>query len=401
MLHDYENLLKMKKAGIALEEILNKSKEVSTKLFFKVGGNLLLNVPQTNKTLYENRVLLHQAYPQEIGSIKSNFISYFANISWSISMIILFPPIIGLTFKYYIEIPRLYAWVAVPIEANDIEDNQQKEFDEFLEKQDSNFNNATIQLVFLLLTIVLNILYYRQILNGEPASNWIANGEILREILQTNSGFTPTGLFSAFVQMALIYWVFNLVWRSFVFSRGLLCLFNKKNIAICVDPLHQDGCCGLKRIGEVGIIFNVILFLLGIYLSLKVIDKIVVQELPLTNDIGNPFFLACYALLAPVLFFMYLYAPHKRMKDAKDNFINPLIETYRREIQRVTTNEPICTDSLDSLSKLDSQIKDLNKKIPVWPFNLRSIESFFGTVIVPILPVILPFIVSSISSFFK
>ena len=89
------------------------------------------------------------------------------------------------------------------------------------------------------------------------------------------------------------------------------------------------------------------------------------------------------------------------MKEAKDKFIYPLVATYKRKKEEISSGEGNTADSLEALTKLNALIKDLNKKIPVWPFNIRSFESFFGTVIVPVLPVLLPFVVNAVSGFIK
>ncbi|OEU72533.1 MAG: hypothetical protein BA864_14660 [Desulfuromonadales bacterium C00003093] len=322
-----------------------------------------------------------------------NYVDYWENISWSISILCIFPLIVGLTAKYYNEIPRLFEELS-----KNIEPDQASKYHEFIRSIDKKFNYALLQVIFLLITIAINYIYYIQILDKEPYQSWITNGDLLKEVLNTRSGFTYAGLYSAIIQMTLIYWIVNIVWKSFVFSWGLLLFFNKYEFNVDVKPLHQDRCCGLRRIGEVGMIFNSILFLIGIYISLKVMDKIVIQDLPLANDIGNPILLGCYALLAPLLFFLPLSAPHKTMKSMKKEFICPLIVHYSEKINKVRNNP---ANEYEELEKLDSLIQKMNKQIPVWPFNFKSLESFLGTVIIPVLPVILPFLVKMIVDLIK
>ncbi len=183
--------------------------------------------------------------------------------------------------------------------------------------------------------------------------------------------------------------------KSSSFSWGLNLFFNKYEFNVDVKPLHEDKCSGLKRIGDVGMIFNYIFFLIGIYLSLKVIDKLVIQEVPLTNDIGNPILLGFYIFLAPFLFLLPLWAPHKIMKSKKKEFIRPLIMHYSERIYRIQRiyrigEEP--PNEYEELEQLDTLIQKLNKDIPVWPFDFKSWKSFLATVVFPSLPVILPFL---------
>ena len=166
----------------------------------------------------------------------------------------------------------------------------------------------------------MNALYYVQQLDS-PEHSWISDGTLLKEQMGTARGFSAVGLYSAFLQTLLSYLMLNLTWTSLVFSWGLRRYFNVYRLDINVEPLHPDRCCGLKRIGDVAMIVNTILFLSGIYISLKVIDKIVVQGFPIWVDIGNPVLLASYAVLAPLMFFLPLTAAHKVMQDEKQRFL--------------------------------------------------------------------------------
>lgn len=330
----------------------------------------------------------------EPGIMKPGYLNYLKNISWSVSVLAIFPLFVGLTLKYYNEIPKLFDDLSATFK-----DEEKEKYSEFIKRVNGEFNKPLLPLFFLLLTIFLSCFYYYRILNAEPHLSWISSGEILQSILKTKSGFTYLGLYSAVIQTFLIYWTFNVVWRSFILSWGLHLFFNEYKFSVKVEPLHSDGCCGLKKIGDVGTIFNGILFLLGIYLSLKVIDKILIQNLPLDSNIGNPIFLGCYAVLAPALFFLPLGAAHKRMKSQKEEFLKPITTKLSKLIQQVETESSL--ENYEEITKLDDLLKKLNKKISVWPFNFRSLEAFFGTVVIPILPIILPFIFKLVSELIK
>lgn len=43
--------------------------------------------------------------------VEAGYVSYFDNISWSISMVFLFPFVVSLTLKYYLEIPILFEFL--------------------------------------------------------------------------------------------------------------------------------------------------------------------------------------------------------------------------------------------------------------------------------------------------
>jgi len=255
------------------------------------------------------------------------------------------------------------------------------QINEFLGVLGHRFNNFAMTLGCFLVTIVLNIIYFWQILDDKDLG-WMKDGLL---------GMSGPGLFGAIIQVVLIYWVLFLLTRGFVLSWGLYEFFNRRGFSVRIDPMHPDGVGGLRPIGYVANIFNIILFLIGIYLSLKVIDKWFIQGAPLGEDIGNPVMLGSYVVLAPLLFFLPIGSAHNAMRVAKDRFLAPLSATRQRlfvDLKNVKLNREGAR-AVETIKVLEETWDDLRKKIPVWPFDFRSLEAFFGTVIVPLLPILL------------
>jgi hypothetical protein len=195
-----------------------------------------------------------------------------------------------------------------------------------------------------------------------------------------------------------VYWILNLLWRGAILAWGLHELFNKRNYPVKIQPLHPDHCCGLRKIGDVAMLLNLTLFVLGIYISLKVIDKIVIQNSSLGEDIGNPIMLGGYLIVAPLLFFFPLGAAHRQLNDAKERFLEPGNQKCERlfsELADVTSDDKGFT-AVQAFSALDTTITRLHKEIPVWPFDFRSLQAFAGTIVIPILPIVLPFAIKLI-----
>jgi len=332
------------------------------------------------------------------------FISYMQNISWSVSLLVLFPFIVGLTLHYYLTIPKLFSNLAARCTSLDEQD-----FKQFVAEKQRWFNHGGVNLIFILLVIGLNLYYFIQLLSTDKL-DWINHGSILSSPMHWLSsgvqhGFSKTGLFAAVIQIVLSYWIINLIWRSFILVWALYGFFNdtKRGSAsgyrfeIPVMLLHPDGACGLKAISRIAMIFNLILFLLGIYISLKVVDMLIIQNGTLADNIGNPLFLFCYIFLAPLLFFLPLAAAHKRMRDTKIAYLMPLAEKRDQLILHVRTG---FNDKLaDEIKELDALYDRLNRSIPIWPFNFRSVEAFFIAIITPLLPAILPVITHFMQSF--
>jgi hypothetical protein len=318
------------------------------------------------------------------------YLSFFDNISWSISMIYLFPFVVSLTLKYYLEIPNLFAFL---LDQTSQDHENQTRLDAFYAWLDRRFNSYWVTAAALALTIGLNLIYFHEILNQEGNPDWITSGKILGSLSKHGRGFTTVGLYAAFVQIVLLYWVINLIWRGVVLAWGLHELFNKRNFPVKIRPLHPDRCSGLSRIGDVAMLLNLTLFLLGIYISLKVVDKIVIQGSALGADIGNPLMLGGYLILAPLLFFFPLGAAHQQMNDARQKFLQPISQRRDRlfgELADASPDDKGLT-AIQTFSALDAAIVRLHKDIPVWPFDFRSMQAFVGTVVIPILPIVLPF----------
>ena len=324
--------------------------------------------------------------------VEASYVSYFDNISWSISMVFLFPFVVSLTLKYYLEIPILFDFILQKT------DQTHKNLDEFYTWLDRRFNSYWVSGAALALTIGLNVIYFYQIFQHQGFRDWITSGELLGFLSKQGRGLTTVGLYAALIQTVLVYWILNLLWRGSVLAWGLHELFNKRNYPVKIRPLHPDHCCGLRKIGDVAMLLNLTLFVLGIYISLKVIDKIVIQGSSLGEDIGNPIMLGGYLIIAPLLFFFPLGAAHRQLNDAKERFLEPVNQNCERlfsDLADVTLDDKGFT-AVQAFSALDTAITRLHKEIPVWPFDFRSLQAFAGTIVIPILPIVLPFAIKLI-----
>jgi hypothetical protein len=79
------------------------------------------------------------------------------------------------------------------------------------------------------------------------------------------------------------------------------------------------------------------------------------------------------------------------MQDEKRRFLMIVASARSAQIRRL--EREFSTDLVADIAKMGTLFNELERRIPVWPFNFRSLESFFGTIIVPVLPILLPFLV--------
>ena len=80
------------------------------------------------------------------------------------------------------------------------------------------------------------------------------------------------------------------------------------------------------------------------------------------------------------------------MLNAKDRFLRPISARCHVLVQQIGAMKPDGhgVEHTISLSLLEKLRDDLNKTIPVWPFDFKSLQVFFGAVVVPLLPIIFP-----------
>lgn len=342
-----------------------------------IGFFLLVPLPMTVWSLvYEG---------EHLKDSMSEHISFIENISWSFSTFYLFPFIIALSLVYYKAIPDLFfkhliGKVAIPVTKDDAF------LEEYKKAFFAQFNQWWIPVSAIVIAVTMSSFYLPQV-RDYNFDSWMFESKDITNI----------GRYAIAIQVILGYWMLNLFLRALVFAKLLNELFNDKRFTITLNAAHSDNACGLRSIFRVTTILNVILFLAGIYLSLIVIDKWVVQDVGLFGDISGPVMLAMYALTAPILFFLPLWAPHNAMWKAKEDFIQPVCQKLENNINQLNEPGESDEDKLTLLSRLREERLHLLKQIPVWPFDIRSLNAFFGAIIMPVVPTVLPFIVKSIS----
>lgn len=314
---------------------------------------------------------------------------YYRSISWSVSVLTILPMAFGLSLKYYLDIPVLFNQLLSQI-ATASEESKKRDFSLSLARR---FGNAYVPIGAFVLTLALNYVYFYQHIRNNGANSWMSGDGHCEWILPA-PGLSTIGVYAATIQVVLVYWLLNVIWNSFVYSSCLHRFFSQFGDDISLDPLHPDRCCGLRQIGEVSTLFSFLVFLMGLYISLKVIDKTILQGKYLFDDIGNPLFLACYAVLAPVLFFLPLSAAHGLMQREKDRFLEPMARRCRELLSAFC--EKTTEEEVNSYHRLTAVYVEVEGRIPVWPFNLRSVQAFFATAVAPVVPVALPLILETI-----
>jgi hypothetical protein len=172
-------------------------------------------------------------------------------------------------------------------------------------------------------------------------------------------------------------------------------LFN--NYKIDVQVLHPDNCGGLSSLGSLSVTLNLWIFFIGliaaanIYMNIKLFGNTL-------SDMFQIMIMVGYIISAYIVFFMPLHATYKSMKNAK-------YDTLQRINKYFINVDKKIKEDIDNFNKLDDQdvesIESINKlydialKMPVYPYDLKTVSSFIGSIFVPILLFLLELVLKS------
>jgi hypothetical protein len=323
------------------------------------------------------------------GSTGADYLPYYKNISWSVSMIVIFPAVLGLTLYYYQKAPVVLEYLFKTL----VTEQDTKTFDQFCTRIDGMVNDRLLPVAMLLAAIVLNAVYLVPYLSDPShVDNWMMHKQewsIIFTDFTFHNHFTFFGLFGALTQIFLAYWILVFIAKNILFISGLYEFFRGELFKVKLNPLHPDGVNGLRALMELATLQATLILFLGLYASLKFIDKIY-QQHGEAIEVGNMIILFSYVIFAPLLFFLILGSAHQKMREAKEEFLGVLSEAIAVLITSTSTVAQLSNENFnDNVSKLkflQDQYALYSQRIPVWPFNWRSMQGFFGAVIAPVIP---------------
>jgi hypothetical protein len=125
------------------------------------------------------------------------------------------------------------------------------------------------------------------------------------------------------------------------------------------------------------------------------------QKAEALADFTVPLYLGGYILLAPMLFFPPLGSARRRMKEARIEFLRPISERSEQlaKLSGVDSREE-SSQAVADFFEIDKLRMQIEKEIPVWPFDLKSFMKFSGAIVVPVMPPILAFLKQLLGQYF-
>jgi hypothetical protein len=166
-------------------------------------------------------------------------------------------------------------------------------------------------------------------------------------------------------------------------------------VEIHLEPLHPDRCCGMSAVGRYALLLHLLVLLVGISVSARVFFDFVLIGTQLQKQ---PLLIVGIAAVVVVGFFVFfapLYIVRERMMSVKNSMLEQLNEEHaaqQEKFLRMLHGENLDRQHLEYMQEL-ARIHAQIRSIPPWPFDLRTLGAFSGTIFLPIiLPLIIQFL---------
>ncbi len=151
-------------------------------------------------------------------------------------------------------------------------------------------------------------------------------------------------------------------------------------VDIRVQPLHPDRCGGLGSLGRLALAINYFVTLSLIFFAILFLFD------PLART--EPAYILIYALVyacAPILLITPLSKANHRMRERKTEAMDELNRAFNHYYDRLRSESRGDALAMEPAQNIGSIVGlyETVRKLPVWPFDTRSILRFVGPFVVP------------------
>lgn len=302
----------------------------------------------------------------------------------------------GLILYYYLSFPRLFK----SLYQHKIIDDGTNDFNSLFTFFSSQIFNKKRHLIVLIVSLICAIIMQCLWLYGDEGGYKHGWTEISAE-----GGMSYLGYYHFF------YFTleFSILINFLVNVYYTIILFRKLEKKVIVGDLKynfvrlcQYKTGGLKSLGDIAMRIIMVLFTLGIYISLIVFSIIKHTLKTGTIDLWKTpqiSLLFVYVIIAPLIFFLLLTPIHKLMIRKKNELYKLLIKKdtevitlEKKSLQKLFIN----SNSIEKI-RINNELFKLINELPTWPFNLSSISKLITMTILPILPIILELIINNLT----
>jgi hypothetical protein len=219
----------------------------------------------------------------------------------------------------------------------------------------------------LALTVVMAILFFVMTV-GTPPIWWNVS--------------TLTSALNILLYTPAYFAAFSAIFRYGVTTRALGRLLRN----VVLNPLHPDRAGGLRPLGQYALKTTYPITLLGVAAVLFEYWMYLGGEFSTAYVTHGVVIL--YFVLAPVVFFLPLWAAHGAMRRAKEELLLGISRQFNHDFSRaymeVAASSRTLRDNVEKVEQLQ-KLHDLASAFPVWPFDAQTIRRFLVTVLSPLL----------------
>jgi hypothetical protein len=198
-----------------------------------------------------------------------------------------------------------------------------------------------------------------------------------------------------------LFIILNFYMVPLIFYKSIITIIAMRdvfNLKLILQPLHPDNCSGLKPLGDLTIAINYFAVLILLYFTiLAVFDPSLKQNI-LSSLIFFCLFLIVF-FMSIIIFVLSILKAHKQMVRDKRELLFSLHVEFQENYESFLT---ILTNG-DFKKVLSDKIMSINnmyliaERMPVWPFDTKSISRFFTTISLPLIIYIIQLIMNSSS----
>lgn len=164
-----------------------------------------------------------------------------------------------------------------------------------------------------------------------------------------------------------------------------------------VNFLHEDGCGGMKVMGNLCMKLNIVLFLIAITVCLFMVNDVAVFKNPYSIRVVVA--LPIYLVMSPLLFFFPLIPIHKAMAASRETYLRDIRSQINDMFRRL--HEDMKHGARD---KGKAEIENLHRlleiyrwveKMPSWPIDTGTYVKFAVTFAGPLCAFVLQLVIGS------
>lgn len=173
-----------------------------------------------------------------------------------------------------------------------------------------------------------------------------------------------------------VYVVLGAIFKSILVVRAMRRVFSHR---IALQPLHPDGCGGLRGLGDIAMSLNYFLALIALFIWLKGFFAASLLTYWFAPIMGLFGVVAIYLFVAP------LSKAHDQMKAEKLAILTALNRDFQntyRAVRKSLDEDGLSLEAAQKLRALE-HLHQVAARMPVWPYDIRIFAQLVGAIVVP------------------